>query len=336
MSVKSELLAAIYADPSSDDARIVFADFLMGEGDPRGDMIAKQLAGDDAGAQPLLEQYGGAWLGSLRQISDHVQFRRGFPARLSLTEVRGLGRPAVDRIAEDLALGTIEHLEPGRAHPAIYARLIASPAMTGLRRIEVDDDDVVWALRQSPARITHATHAVYRLRTIGAPPDRDSFAEFLAVCDARPVITSIGFDSKLVDMVVASPLCARLRSVEVFERWPGIELSSELPRVWQQLPHDLRVTFGLGAANVAGRYPDRGAIELARENGEIIARARGQWGHLELARYVRALPADVARLEVDGEPDTELQLVAADRELELCVVPRKPIFGFVRTLDFPS
>src|SRR5262245_61633996 len=162
--VNDTLLAQVYAEPGSDDPRIVLADRLMADGDPRGEMIAKQLAGDDAGAEPMIQQHGADWLGSLRPFANRAQFRRGFPARLELAEITRPGRIDLDALAADPALGTVEELLIGRAHHDVYGRLIASPAMTALRRIEITDEQVLIALRKSRAHIAHIAYAVPWLR----------------------------------------------------------------------------------------------------------------------------------------------------------------------------
>ena len=81
MGVADELLAAIYAQPDDDHARAVYADHLLEHGDPRGELIALQLAGTEAARQAaLLETHGEAWLGSLRGqvVRESVRWERGF------------------------------------------------------------------------------------------------------------------------------------------------------------------------------------------------------------------------------------------------------------------
>jgi uncharacterized protein (TIGR02996 family) len=333
VSAKSELLAAIYADPDSDDARIVFADLLLDDDDPRGEMIAKQLAGEDAAAEPLLAKHGVAWLGSLRAITAGAQFRRGFPARVELTEIRRAGPPTLDRITGDRALGTIEDLQAGRCDPTIYARLITSPAMTALRRVEVEHRDVLAAVRDSPAPIDHVFHAVHRSDMTGAPPDRESFAELLELCERRPAITTLAFDAILLDQLIASRVCRQLHAIEIFKPW-STHPAPKLARYWRELPGSLRVTLCRRAGDLVGTSPSGGALELALHDGQLVGRAWGDWRRGELLRYVDALPKELSRLELAVEPDDELRQTAARRELELHVVPAKRRYGFVRNVDY--
>ncbi|MFT3698148.1 MAG: hypothetical protein QM831_33715 [Kofleriaceae bacterium] len=77
---KDELYDRVFADPSSDLARQVLADFLQQQTDPRGIFIAAQLAGKPAQA------FDRAWLGpiepALRRSS--IVFERGFLAKCAL------------------------------------------------------------------------------------------------------------------------------------------------------------------------------------------------------------------------------------------------------------
>ena len=78
------MLAAIYADPASDHAREVYADWLLERGDPRGELILLQLSG--AGTpehvereRELLQTYARRWRGPLPERASQVVFKRGFP-----------------------------------------------------------------------------------------------------------------------------------------------------------------------------------------------------------------------------------------------------------------
>ncbi|HWO25567.1 MAG TPA: TIGR02996 domain-containing protein [Kofleriaceae bacterium] len=86
----ADLLAAVYADPASDEPRLVYADYLQTRGDPRGELIILQIQrargeGTDkalARERALLRKHAGALLGPLASvvaIRDAV-FERGFLA----------------------------------------------------------------------------------------------------------------------------------------------------------------------------------------------------------------------------------------------------------------
>lgn len=82
---EAALLAAVYADPSANAPREVYGDWLQQHGDPRGELIAIQLAhakthDDRFGAleKALLETYRDRWRGPLPTTATELVFRRGF------------------------------------------------------------------------------------------------------------------------------------------------------------------------------------------------------------------------------------------------------------------
>jgi uncharacterized protein (TIGR02996 family) len=86
----AELLAAVYADPASDEPRLVYADHLQARGDPRGELIILQIqrargeATDKtlARERALLRKHAGAFLGPLSSVvaTRDAVFERGFLA----------------------------------------------------------------------------------------------------------------------------------------------------------------------------------------------------------------------------------------------------------------
>ena len=130
------LLAAIYADPAADEARMIYADHLSGEGDPRGEFIQLQLqrargTATEAGVRrevALLKKHARAWLGPLAAVLvpsyyiagfvvlptelvvpietlQHVTFARGFVRRISTLSVPKHRMAVLD----DPMFSTIEH-----------------------------------------------------------------------------------------------------------------------------------------------------------------------------------------------------------------------------------
>lgn len=82
----TELLDAIYANPLDDGLRLVYADALQEANDPRGELVALQLARGTAAPgkreRALLATYERAWLGTIEPIvrKQGVVYRRGFVA----------------------------------------------------------------------------------------------------------------------------------------------------------------------------------------------------------------------------------------------------------------
>ncbi|PRP93791.1 hypothetical protein ENSA5_41920 [Enhygromyxa salina] len=83
---------AIYADPDADARRLVYADWLTEQGDPRGEFITLQLAraGTDAPAsareRELLRRHEAEWAGVLHAVlgRDGRVFERGFLSAASI------------------------------------------------------------------------------------------------------------------------------------------------------------------------------------------------------------------------------------------------------------
>lgn len=136
---ESELLEAIYENPDDDRARMVYADFLQERGDPRGELIALQLAGDTGTkkqarenarrARELLKRYKREWLGeALEAVLSGVVFERGF---ITKATVRRTGEATWKRwgsAARDPRLRTLRELRKGQAAEYRYERfLFAAP-----------------------------------------------------------------------------------------------------------------------------------------------------------------------------------------------------------------
>ncbi len=78
------LFAAVYDDPASDAPRLVLADALLAEDDPRGELIQLQLSGKPKTAsriKALLRAHGPTWLDGIEGVP---VFRRGFVAEVVL------------------------------------------------------------------------------------------------------------------------------------------------------------------------------------------------------------------------------------------------------------
>lgn len=94
---EAELLGQVYAEPDDDTPRLVYADWLQQRDDPRGELIALQIARASSKARTggrlreneLLAEHDAAWAAPLEPwMGDAdgnmdrpaVEFRRGFPA----------------------------------------------------------------------------------------------------------------------------------------------------------------------------------------------------------------------------------------------------------------
>lgn len=115
------LLAAVYAAPADDAPRRVYADFLLEQGDPRGEFIALQLAGDAASlkkADALQKKHDKDWLDGLTLAKD-VRYQRGF---LSSVKVVFKNQREAEKFGALPAWATIESLELDSMNVAIDQR----------------------------------------------------------------------------------------------------------------------------------------------------------------------------------------------------------------------
>ena len=160
-----ELLAAIYARPDDDAARLVYADFLTEQGDPRGEFISLQCQAAPTKAQQkrawaLLAEHRVAWVGKLRQVvlADSVVFERGFPAWVELKfdlRVRDLGG-----LVGAAIWATVHTIRLAGAYGTPLP-LVTHPGMTGLRRVELLSAEDARRLARAAQPLSWQTLSVY-------------------------------------------------------------------------------------------------------------------------------------------------------------------------------
>ena len=174
------LHAAVLATPDDDAPRMVYADWLMAHGDPRGDYIAMALRGERVEPPPHDS-------GDVR-----VEYARGFVTRVATAAARMAVLPDDafdDACVTDLHVreddGDLDpYAEIARRIPAMRLRtlslelrpraglaaLFASPHLAGLRSLELRmpaGEHVVDALASAPLPIAAPARAA---RPLGRPP----------------------------------------------------------------------------------------------------------------------------------------------------------------------
>lgn len=147
---EQSLLEAVYADPGADEPRQVYADFLLERGDPRGELIALQIARARTSAGPtrrersLLVKYGDAICGELEPwiLKSGRQFRRGFLAACRYKDDR-LSKPSLGLAG----WATVEEVDVG---PHVYVsgvfELLTQPHMRALRAVHGITDSELFKL----------------------------------------------------------------------------------------------------------------------------------------------------------------------------------------------
>ena len=148
MEPDAALLAAIHAAPDDDGPRLVYADVLVGRGDPRGELIQLQcaLASLDADddrrgrmqhrERALLAKHAKPWTAELADIDDDwtFEFRRGFVEGVTGT-ARSLAARAAQLVAAAPLVSCVEIFVYDRAE-ALNA-FCASPLFGRLERLVV-------------------------------------------------------------------------------------------------------------------------------------------------------------------------------------------------------
>lgn len=130
---KAEALAAVWAQPDALEPRLVYADMLSAEGDPRGEFIALQCAPARTPAQTrrmaaLARAHGAGWAGPLGRVAVVDAFERGFPAELTLT---ARSRLAFGPLLGHPAWSTVHTVGVGP-----FVEPLLHPAMTRVLRVK--------------------------------------------------------------------------------------------------------------------------------------------------------------------------------------------------------
>jgi uncharacterized protein (TIGR02996 family) len=327
------LVREVHARPDADDARLVLADALLARGDPRGELIALQLArGDDDRqrdrSEQLLRAHAGRWLGELRAAIYRARFARGFLTRLELNGRWTASEPGWARHLLDPQLATVEDLVPGRAVGPIYARFVTSPAMTTLRRIEVFDRPTLAALRETAANLVHVACPRWKVgKYVHELQDH-----VLPACARFAELRSFALHVDGIDSLIASSVVARLTAITVAS---GVARGLAL---WRRLPGTVCLTIARSAMLddcATTRVAWTGALELTRVDGRVVGRGAGDWLLGELVDNIAALPAELDRLEIEGAGvhAGALTEAAKRRGFELVLRPIARRTGYVAGLD---
>lgn len=144
------LLREAKAEPDDDVPRLVLADWLQDQGDPRGELIALQmqrhrLAADDTRQielarreRLLLRRYIFDWLGPLVNLVSEWRFERGL-LHLEARAERLLGGLS-DQPTIDAVLPWMERLRLTEARPGYAARIAISPLLDHLVCLDLADN----------------------------------------------------------------------------------------------------------------------------------------------------------------------------------------------------
>jgi uncharacterized protein (TIGR02996 family) len=145
-------LREIRRRPDDDTPRLILADWLQDQGDPRGELLHHQLvrsrlpAGDPRCEdllrleRALIARHVWAWLGPLVDLAGRWDFHRGL-IRLEARAERLLAEPWGASACEDV-LVWVEELRLHDARPQHLARLAHSPLLGWLSTLDLTDNRI--------------------------------------------------------------------------------------------------------------------------------------------------------------------------------------------------
>jgi uncharacterized protein (TIGR02996 family) len=276
-----ELLAAVLAEPDDLAHRQVYADFLLTEGDPRGEFITLQLA-DAAGSldragrrrmRALLAEHGQAWLGGLAGglVRSSLVFERGF---LVAARVKASPRARAS-LAGAPSWATVEAVDNAPISVLVH------PVMRALRRITCTPAQLEALLRQQVALagVERVEIAIERGHSLVGLPEWLGRSEVLPGLRTVVLRGEVAPDFEDQAQLWSGALGRRLRTIVIagFEEPPppvGTYLRA-LRHAGATLDHlELDIGVGrfvlVGAAKSAGSPWSRVELHLDRERPDRL------------------------------------------------------------------
>ncbi len=285
------LFEAVWEAPDDDAPRQALADRLRALGDPRGELIALQLARHAKPATPkkrekeLLAEHGRAWLGAIGPImADGFVFERGFVEQVSA------GAPGQDGPAGQYPLlgsgpgtqvewSTVRRLSVWRYAALGGSGLLCGSRLFGLRELHDAGGSDVKDLLAGPVRrlerldFARARACQWWAMVLGEP--------FEALPDKLPALTSLRLPSRDGSIDWVARLAARLpalRELSVGLGAPALDelvalgRSRGLARVKLLGPADFGFEIESGTLSIV--FPSRLAPTLAELAASVVARMR--------------------------------------------------------------
>jgi uncharacterized protein (TIGR02996 family) len=186
-ALEDDLIAAVVEAPDLDAPRLVYAGWLRGRGDLRGELISLQITGSDpVRERELLATHGPRWAGEIASLTRSYRFVRGF----------------IETIEVDVPV-FVDH------HDLLFAR---APLLRDLRFNRCPSADDARRLFACPALSRARTLALY------GPHVGEAFADLVAsphIASVERLQLSHTFvGERLVDLST-SPHLGRLRELNV-------------------------------------------------------------------------------------------------------------------------
>jgi uncharacterized protein (TIGR02996 family) len=309
----TSLVDAIRQAPDDDGPRLVYADWLMEQGDPRGEFIAVQceLARSDldharrleleARQVSLLSQHGTTWRGPLASDAVTVSFARGF-----IDAVTVLDADALEAAHGALSLEPVRALVFASRKRVDVARVLTSPWLLTVRSLDfrAPQGTLVPLGREGLATLA-STRKLRRLTSLGLTGQGlgDEGAMRIAQSDAFSALSDFSLTS---DTLTSAGLEA-LSKVQWFARLSRLSLSdNELGPDGAEVLARVRFKRLARLSLSSNRIGNEGASLLARSphlstlDSAWLASNRISQGGAEALLSAQTLSH--VRLVLDGNP----------------------------------
>ena len=307
------LLDAIRLAPGDDGPRQVYADWLMEQGDPRGEFIAVQceLTRPDLDQPRRLElearqvslwsQYGATWLGPLAADAVTASFERGFLDAVTVLDVDSL-----EAAQATLANEPVRALVFSSRRRVDVARVLAWPWLATVRSLEFRSmKGALVPLGREGLATLASTRKLRGLTSLGFTGQvlGDEGAAQLAASDAFPSLTGFSLTS---DALTSTGVEA-LTKARWFAGLSRLSLSdNELGPDGAELLAHVRFKRLTRLSLSSNRIGNDGAIMLARSphlaSLESLWLASNRINQTGAEALVSAKTLDRARLVLDGNP----------------------------------
>lgn len=327
-ALASELVSDITRNPGDDGVRLVYADYLSDNGDPRGEFIVLQCQ-DHNKALPkklgkrmkeLAKEFASQWIHPLDAVVRDPRFSRGFLSECSVhfsaeRHIELMAHPSWATVEvihacnnaeffSSLALSSLRRAYLGSA-PLAKMAAISNRSPLESATVEVRNEShqgADWQAILDVGALKALTHLHLRYPEPTSawgqhPPEREEASDF--------------------SWLLESPLARRLRVLRIFNGWTGSALASWLA-VFDTLPilEELAVTFTpadyYNSPNYS--YPKKPCLvtwELKRHEGHCKLTLRVDWPfHKDALRPIAAgLIQSLQGFPIDEIPQV---LVVAD------------------------
>lgn len=309
----TSLLDAICSAPDDDGPRLVYADALMEQGDPRGEFIAVQCELGHAGLDQarrlelearqvsLLSQHGARWLGPLAADAVTASFTRGFLDAVTVLDLDSL-EAALPTLAREpvraVVFATRRRVDVSRVLSWPWLSTVRSLDFRGPRGALVPLGREGLATLVSTRKLRGLTALSFSGQMLG-----DEGAARLAASDAFPGLT----DFALTSDTVTSAGVEALAKARWFQALGRLSLAdNELGPDGAEVLAQVRFKRLERLALSANRVGNDGAVALARS--PHLAALESLWlssnrvGPTGAEALLAAKTLAKARLVLDGNP----------------------------------